>query len=352
MKLLIELPTWLGDAVMATPALEKLYDTYSDAEITLVGSYVATEALKAHPRVTRVVVDRTKSGGFRPLNVYRLAKELGPHDLALSFRSHFYSRLLLIFTHSDKQYLFNPNSTHYPLCTTHSSLRAVHQVEKYQAFVNTITGRNDTPGPLRLDHPALPLESLKHKTKSQEPETTKTQNQKPKTLGINPGASYGSAKRWYPEKFSEVAATLAGDYEILIFGGPGETDIAADIEELLCRQGIHHVTNLAGKTTIPQLCGLIASLDLFVTGDSGPMHIAAAYRVPTVAIFGPTRHEETCQWMNPHSAIVRHDLDCAPCMKRSCPLKHHDCMKGIEAQEVLSAIRRIERYRSSPDSES
>ncbi len=314
MKILIELPTWLGDAVMATPALENLYAAYPDAEIILLGSHVATEALKAHPRVDRIVVDKSKESGFRPLNVYRLAKELGPHDLALSFRSHFYSRLLLTLTGSKQRYLFN-TSTRYPLPTTHST---THQVEKYTAFINTVTGHEDPPGPLHLDWPANGYERP--------------------TLGINPGASYGNAKRWYPEKFAEVATALNDRFDIVIFGGPNETDIAGDIEEMIRAEGIHKVRNLAGKTTIPQLCSAIGGLDLFLTGDSGPMHIAAAYQIPTVAIFGPTKWKETSQWKNPHSRIVRHDLECAPCMKRTCPLKHHECMKGIGADEVLESI--------------
>ena len=317
MKILIELPTWLGDAVMATPALEKLYAAWPDAEITLVGSHVAVEALRAHPRVGRTVTDTTKNGGFRLLNVYRLARELGPHDLALSFRSHFYSRLLLFFTGSHQKYIFN-KSTHYPLPTTHST---THQVERYAAFINSITGRSDIPGPLRLDWPV--------------------KQYKAPTLGINPGATYGSAKRWYPEKFAEVALALADRFDIVIFGGPGEADIAADIERTIRKKGVKNITNLAGKTTIPELCSAIGGLNLFLTGDSGPMHIAAADGVPTVALFGPTKWRETSQWQNPHSRIVRHDLDCAPCMKRTCPLKHHECMKGIQAVEVLDAVEEL-----------
>ncbi len=316
MKILVELPTWLGDAVMATPALENLFVAYPDAEITVVGSYVSTEALKAHPRIGRTVVDKTKSTGFRPLNIYRLAKELGAHDIAVSFRSHLYSKLLLTLTGSSKKYRYKKTIDYRPLTIDHP-----HQVQKYQSFINGVTGRNDKPGPLKLYWPERDFERP--------------------TLGINPGATYGSAKRWYPEKFAEVAADLSDRFDIVIFGGPGETDIAGDIERIVRKKGVENVTNLAGKTTIPELCGLIGGLDLFITGDSGPMHIAAAYRVPTVAIFGPTKHKETSQWENPKSVIVRRDLECAPCMKRTCPIKTHECMKEISAEEVGQAARRL-----------
>ena len=125
-----------------------------------------------------------------------------------------------------------------------------------------------------------------------------TNNSSLPLCGINPGASYGSAKRWYPQEFAKVARELSGEYDVIIFGGPGETDIAGDIEQALIDSGVINYKNLAGDTTITELINKIASLDLFITGDSGPMHVAAAFQVPTVAIFGPTKDRETSQWMN------------------------------------------------------
>ena len=157
-------------------------------------------------------------------------------------------------------------------------------------------------------------------------------------MGINPGATYGSAKRWYPDKFATVARTLSVSYDIVIFGGPNEVEMANDIEAALSGTA---VKNLAGKTSIEQLCAMIGGLDLFITNDSGPMHVAAAYQVPTVAIFGPTRYLETSQWKNEKSVIVRHDMKCAPCMKRECPLGHHECMTTITALEVIEATKNL-----------
>ena len=80
---------------------------------------------------------------------------------------------------------------------------------------------------------------------------------------------------------------------------------------------------------------------MFITGDSGPMHIAASFQIPTVSIFGPTRVEETSQWKNVQSVVVKKNLDCQPCMKRTCPLKHHNCMKLIKSDDVLIALDKI-----------
>ena len=164
--------------------------------------------------------------------------------------------------------------------------------------------------------------------------------QKP-ILGINPGASYGSAKRWYPQEFAKVASELSAQYDIVIFGGLSEKDIAMDIEKSLIEKGIDNYQNLAGNTTISELINHISILNLFITGDSGPMHVAAAFQIPTVAIFGPTKDDETSQWMNKKSIIVKKNLDCQPCMKRTCPLQHHDCMNLIKAVDVLSAVKAL-----------
>lgn len=317
MKILVILPNWLGDAVMATPAIEALCEHYSCSQLTFVGSYVSIEALKHHPLCMRAIVDTTKKNGNRFVNTYRLAKEIGPHDIAISFRNQLHASLLLKWSGSN--ITIARKSWHASLLLRHSiTLNQQHLVEQYVGLIEHLTLTTITPQPLRLF-------------------IEKEHFEKP-TLGINPGATYGSAKRWYPEKFAEVAKHFSTHYNILIFGGPNEVDMANEIENILKNDHIENVENIAGKTTIETLCSHIGGLSLFVTNDSGPMHVAAAYQVPTVAIFGPTRYKETSQWKNKKSHIVRHDLECSPCMKRECPLKHHDCMKKIEASEVIQAI--------------
>jgi len=308
MKILIELPTWLGDCVMATPAIENIVNFNNDVQITFIGSFVSIEALKNHPKVVKTVVLDKK---YRVL--YKTARNLGEFDAFFSFRSSLRTKFLKFLISADNKYQFDKNK--YINC---------HQVKKYNDFVNTSLNINSNPGRLKLYKHNQSLELA----------------QKP-ILGINPGASYGSAKRWYPEEFAKVASELSGQYDIVIFGGPSEVDIAFDIEKLLIKKDVKNYKNLAGKTTIPELMSRISNLDLFITGDSGPMHVAAAFEVPTVAIFGPTKDNETSQWMNEKSLIVKKNLDCQPCMKRTCPLGHHDCMKLIKAVDVLDSVKSL-----------
>ncbi len=322
MKILIVLPNWLGDAVMATPAIEILCEAYPQAELTFVGSYVSIEAMKHHPRCIRHYVDETKKSGNRLLNTYRFAKELGEHHLAITFRDQIYSSLLLYLTGTVVTAARRSWHSMIMIQSTPKLPRSIHLAQQYAMLANTLCHDRKRD--------AEPLKLYINPHKFDQP-----------TMGINPGATYGSAKRWYPEKFAAVAATYAEHYNIVIFGGPTETEMAEAIENELRALKITNYTNLAGKTTIGELCAKIGGLDLFITNDSGPMHVAAAYQVPTVAIFGPTRHLETSQWKNEKSIIVRHDMECAPCMRRECPLKHHECMKGIEAQEVIDAVKKL-----------
>jgi len=310
MKVLIELPTWLGDCVMATPAIENIVNFYNGIQITFIGSFVSIEAMKNHPKVVKIVVLDKKY-----TSLYQTAKRLGGFDAFFSFRGSFRTKFLKFFISSQNKYQFDKNK--YINC---------HQVEKYNNFVNDSLGINAKPGKLVLHASHLEL-NIKHSTLP--------------LLGINPGASYGSAKRWYPEEFAKVASELSSQYGIIIFGGPGEKDIAMDIEKALIEKGVDNYQNLAGKTSISELIDHILSLDLFITGDSGPMHVAAAFQVPTVAIFGPTKDDETSQWMNEKSIIVKNNLDCQPCMKRTCPLGHHDCMNLIKAVDVLQSIKNL-----------
>ncbi len=305
MKILIELPTWLGDCIMATPAIENLINFYDAAEVTLIGSFVSIEAMKFHPKVVKTVILDKEYGAL-----YKITKDLDGFNIFFSFRSSFRTKFLKFFISSKNKYQFNKDK-----------YQNRHQVEKYNDFVNASLNTN------------FPAERLILYTDHS------NKGGLIRKLGINPGASYGSAKRWYPKEFAKVAAQLSDQYDIVIFGGPSEVDIAGDIEKLLIEKGVKNYRNLAGKTSVTELIDKISNLDLFITGDSGPMHVAAAFQIPTVAIFGPTKDDETSQWMNDKSIIVKKNLDCQPCMKRTCPLQYHNCMNLIKAVDVLDSVK-------------
>ena len=315
MKIFIEIPTWLGDAVMSTPAIENIVQTHPEVKVTIFGSFVATKLFLNHPNVEKIIIDDSKTKKNRYKNLFRLAKKEKGFDLAISFRQNFTTKFLLYFIDAKKKFKYKRFD---------KNLKT-HQVVRYNDFINRS---------LSLQNNAKSLKIYQN--------TPKTDKNK-KILGLNPGATYGSAKRWYPSEFAKVAIMLSKQYKIKIFGGPDETEIAADIEKSLKNNGVTNYENLAGKTSVEELIENISNLDLFITNDSGPMHVAAAFKIPTVSIFGPTRYKETNQWQNDHEMLLHKEMECSPCMKRVCPIndekENHACMKLITAQDVLKRLQ-------------
>jgi len=160
-------------------------------------------------------------------------------------------------------------------------------------------------------------------------------------IGVSPGAAYGGAKRWLPERFAEAAGALAEarGASIALFGTKSERALCDHIARLLNGR---EVTNYAGETTLAQFIDLAAGCELFLTNDSGSMHIASALGVPTVAIFGATDDTATGP-TGLNARVVRHPVDCSPCLLRECPIDHR-CMTGVSAERVVKeALQLIDR---------
>ena len=154
---------------------------------------------------------------------------------------------------------------------------------------------------------------------------------------INPGATYGSAKRWYPDRFAAVAEALSGEWSarVVVVGSTEEAPLAGEIEAATRNPPI----NLAGKTTVRELMALLSLSSFLVTNDSGPMHIGAALGVPLVAIFGPTDWRRTSPWSS-LAKVVRVEIDCSPCRLRVCD-RGHECMLGVTPEMVVDAARQL-----------
>ena len=309
MKIIIEPPTWIGDAVMATPAIENLLSFYNGERISIVGSTSSIEIFKNHPKIENII-----RFGKNYTSIYAVAKSLGNFDIFFSFRNSFRSNVFKFLISSTKKFQFKDMKEN-----------KLHYVEKYNYFVNQS---------LKTDFPAGHLKIF------QEKKSNSFTKARP-ILGLNPGASYGSAKKWSTSEFGKVAEILSKSYDIVIFGGLNDKEGALKIQNYLIQKGVSNFQNLSGKTSLTELISKISNLDLFITGDSGPMHIAASFQIPTISIFGPTRNEETSQWLN-NNIIVKKNLSCQPCMKRVCPLKHNNCMRLISAEEVLNAANSLE----------
>jgi heptosyltransferase II len=158
-------------------------------------------------------------------------------------------------------------------------------------------------------------------------------------VGVNPGSTYGGAKRWLPERFAEVTERLCSTIResrgqqasVVIFGAKGEERLGQEIAARLSSPALV----LSGATTIRELMAAVKRCAMLLTNDTGPMHIASAFQVPVVAIFGPTDWRTTSPFGNAH-AIVRQPVDCAPCLLRECPIDHR-CMTRVSVEQVYEA---------------
>jgi heptosyltransferase-2 len=154
-------------------------------------------------------------------------------------------------------------------------------------------------------------------------------------IGVSPGAAYGTAKRWLPERFAAAATQIAASTgaAILVFGSAAEQQLCAAV----AAQCSGH--NLAGQTTLREYIDMTAACLVYLSNDSGAMHIAAALGVPSVTVFGPT--DETATGPSGANArLLREPVECAPCLKRECPIDHR-CMTRVEAETVASEALRL-----------
>lgn len=305
MKIFINLPTWLGDSVMASAAIYALKEHFKDAHFVFYGSFVSTELFKNFQNSSILVEDKTQ----RYSKILKIRGKLGEFDYALSFRSAFSSKIVLKLIKTKQRFFFDKYK-----------FKNEHQVLKYLYFVENTFDFKASSQDLKL--PILPR-------------FTQT-----KILALNPGAHYGSAKRWEPSYFAEVAKFFANTHKILIFGVGDEQELCDEIEQILKKSEIR-VKNLCNKTSIRSLCKNISMCDILVTNDSGPMHIGAVYKIKTLAVFGPTLWTQTSPWKNPNAKIVRLGLPCSPCMQKTCPLLHHQCMKDLKPEFVIKEIKKL-----------
>jgi len=155
-------------------------------------------------------------------------------------------------------------------------------------------------------------------------------------IGISPGAAYGDAKRWLPERFAESGRQLAGTIgaSVLVFGSAAERALCETVAETLRRGGID-ARNLAGETSLGEFIDLAAACRIFLTNDSGAMHVASALGVPTVAVFGAT-DDTTTGPTGPLARVVREHAECSPCLLRECPIDQR-CMTRVTTEQVIGA---------------
>ncbi|MBK5281147.1 MAG: lipopolysaccharide heptosyltransferase II [Nitrospiraceae bacterium] len=336
-SILVRGPNWLGDAVMCEPALRGLRRLFPDAQIALLVKPAVADLFVGHPALTRVLTYDTKGRHAGLSGKWALAGQLRRQgfDLAVLFQNAFEAAFLTFLAGVPRRYGYATDGRSLLLSDPVAALDGrtlVHQVRYYWDLLKPLGLMGDPSAPELV---VFPEEERAMAGRFTQGGLTASDV----VVGINPGSTYGGAKRWLPERFAEVTEQLCRtiresreqQVSVVIFGANGEERLGQEIAARLSSRSLV----LSGTTTIRELMAAVKRCAMLLTNDTGPMHIASAFQVPVVAIFGPTDWRTTAPFGSAH-AIVREPVDCAPCLLRECPIDHR-CMTRVTVEQVYEA---------------
>jgi heptosyltransferase-2 len=362
---------WLGDAVMTTPALQRLREGLPDAHIALLTHEKLADLWQHHPSLNSII---TFSAGENPWSVARRLRTenfqaalvlpnsprsalevwLARIPQRIGYARPWRNRLLTQplaprpgqmrmpkRSAGEIRRLVRHATDGPPPAAGATPHRTAHQIHDYLHLAAAL-GANPEPLPPRLEITPAEMRQPAAAFLSDWPGTAQiTGPGKPLIfLGLNPGAEYGPAKRWPAERFAAVAREVSRkmpDCLWLAFGGAGDRALCDDIARLAGSR----VLNLAGKTTLRELMALLKLCRVVLTNDSGPMHVAAALGTPVVVPFGSTSPELTGPGLpgDPRHQLLTSGAPCSPCFRRTCPIDLR-CMTGIGPERVVEAVCR------------
>lgn len=351
-RILVRCVNWLGDAVMSTPALQRLREAKPQAHITLLSHEKLADLWKGQPFANAVmtfasdesvseIAKRLREQNFdigiafpnsvrsgMELRLARIPKRVGYsggiRSILLNRRVARRAGAVKMHKKSDAEIQRDADSPR----TTKNIPQTAHHIYDYLGIVAAIGGASGALPPKIVvnDNEAVAARKKFHIAGDEV------------VFGLNPGAEYGPAKRWLKERFAAVAAKLQMRHPArwIIFGGKADQEVCDWIaEQVGMFSPDKKPINLAGQTTLRELAALFKSCRLLLTNDTGPMHLANAVGTPIVVPFGSTSSELTGPIFG-RSRILQSQVGCSPCFRRECPIDFR-CMKSIEVSAVVDA---------------
>jgi heptosyltransferase-2 len=328
-KIVVRAPNWVGDAILALPAVDSLAAHFPGAEITIAAADWVREIFAPEPG-RRAVLALPPVKSLSGLNAAAGLLRDGGFDLAVLLTNSLGSALPFAKARIPERWGYRRDGRG-PLLT-----RAVKPPDPQAEprhhlyyYLDLLTGLGlATVAPdLRLRVPDEERAAARAALAAEGLEAGR------RLAVFNPGASYGPAKRWPAERFAALADRLAAEkgVRVVLTGAANEAGIVAEVAAAMKTRPL----NLAGRTTLRRLLAVIAEAALFVSNDTGPMHMANALRVPVVAVFGPTEPRATAPF-HPPAWVLKKDAPCGPCLYRKCPFDHR-CMTAIGPDEAFAA---------------
>ena len=336
-SILIRAPNWVGDVVMATPAFRAVRNAFPDARVSLLIKKYVRCIVKDSPWFDEVI-EYDPGGGHRGVRGFlRLVRQLRRRrfDLALILVNSLRGAVEARLASARRRVGYDRNGRRMlltdavPPPTENGKIVPQNMVEYYLRLCSEI---GCPPEPTReelfvrdeIDRQAEEFLARHGRDVSK------------MLVGINPGAAFGSSKCWLPERFARVADSIIERYgcDLFICSAPGEKEIARSIESQMTHRPINPCDDNPGLEVYK---GIIKRMRLLVTNDTGARHIAVAFGVPVVVIFGSTSTRYTDINLE-HTAIVKADVECAPCQEKTCPRGTHECMKAVTVEMVMEAV--------------
>jgi heptosyltransferase II len=346
MKILVRAPNWVGDAVMAIPALEVIRQSHAGAEISILARPAVAALLLGQPFADRIL-DYDHRGIHQGwLGREKLIRQLRAErfDCAVLLQNAFEAAWLawragiperIGYARDARSVMLTkpvsvPRRGEIPAHESHYYLEMLRRAGWLESGDEMGAIRLDIPGPTRQT-----AEAVLRRAGARDGVWR---------CAIAPGASYGAAKCWPPERFASLADRLISECgaDVIFFGTPGEKEIVAQI----CTTMKARAISLAGETSMRDLAAMFSACSIFIGNDSGAMHVAAAAGIPVIGIFGSTDPEGTAP-VTQQFTLIREAVSCSPCFLRRCPVDHR-CMTRISVNTVFSAAQHIQRAAGHP----
>jgi len=321
---------------MTTPAVRTIRKRFPNAHISLLAKPWVVPVFKNSKHIDRLLIYDDKGRHKGLFGKFRLAKDLRKYnfDAAILLQNAFEAALITFLAGIPLRIGYNTDArqillTHAIPCT--KNIKREHQTKYY---LNILKGIG-----IEAEGQDLYLKlSQNDRSRAEQILHEHDISINDAFVGINPSATFGPAKQWPSDRFARLADKLqsVSDARVVIFGGPNDKNLGENISQKMQ----HRPIDLSGKTSLGEAMALIDKCALFITNDSGLMHVAAALNVPLVAIFGSTNSVATGP-LGINSRVVQIPMDCSPCLKSECPKGHLNCMDQISVEMVFKVVKEM-----------
>jgi heptosyltransferase-2 len=337
---LILAPNWLGDGVMALPAVADVRRAYPQARLVVAARPSVAPLYDMVPGVEQTILLQWRGSMFARSALGRDVSQLtiATTDLAILLPNSFAAAWTVHQAKIAERWGYATDLRR-PLLTraVRPPRHSTHQSIYYQRLVRELGMANGDSEPVIV----VPSAAI------QEAEALLSQRGRDASrplLVVAPGAAYGTAKRWLPGHFGTLLTRAIHDMgaQCALVGSAGDADTARWVRDSVNTAQRTDVLDLTGRTTLPGLAAVLSLAAACVSNDSGAMHLAGAVGTPLAALFGPTRDRETAPLTRKtgRADVLVNQVWCRPCMLRECPIDHR-CMKGLRPERVLESVRSL-----------